>query len=809
MNYPKTFEQKIGFDQIRENLRMNCISEMGMKFVDKIRFSSNPDIINKLLDQSKEMVELLTVGPSFPAKDFIDMRDVLSELTTPGSHIEQEALFDLKASLETIHKLVDYFEKTDSRKFPELTGLLENVFYPDKLLPEAERIIDEKGEIRDNASPKLADIRKSLVVKHNRVLKETKKAFEHAKKSGYVPDNSEITIRSGRPVIPLNASDKRSIGGIIHDESASGQTVFVEAPASFEINNEIRELENEERREIHKILIGFTDKLRPYISDLFNAYRFLGLIDFIYAKSKFAIKLKANRPTISLTGKVEVKEAIHPLLFLTFYDQGKTVIPLDFEFNEQQRILIISGPNAGGKSVCLKTAGLLQYMLQCGLLVPVSADSKFRLFKNIFIDIGDEQSLENDLSTYSSHLLNMKFFLRNSNDETLILIDEFGTGTEPQLGGAIAEATLEQLNEKGAFGIITTHYSNIKVAAEKLKGVINGAMLFDSKEMMPLYQLQIGKPGSSFAFEIAKKIGFPKYVLNQARKKSGGKHVRFDQQLQQLEIDKIKLEKQKQKASTDDANLSRMIEEYSDLIADLEKSRKMIIKDAKEQALKIIESSNKAVEKTIREIKEAEAEKEKTREIRKQLEEKKDEIAKDKDVALVKKKKTAKTKKAIPPKEDKKSISQKLIVGDWVRLTDSQLLGELISIKGNDAVISVNDIKINTTLSKLERSQEPKTKNVRRKSYSDIVNNINEKAANFSMQLDLRGKRADEALSDLKRYIDEAILLNQREVSILHGKGYGILRQLIREYLQSVDEIRHFGDAPLDMGGAGITRVYL
>ncbi len=789
MIYPKTFEQKVGMDQVKEHLRQNCISEMGKRFVDKIRFSSNAGIIKKLLEQSYEMVTLLTTGSSFPAKDFFDMRGWLTNLTTPGSYIEQDVLFSLKSSLETIRNILDYFSNVEREDFPELLNLTDEVDFPFDLLPEAERIIDEKGEIRDNASPRLAEIRKTLVVKQSRVLRETKKAFEQAKKAGYVPENSEITIRGGRPVIPLNASDKRSIGGIIHDESATGQTVFVEAPASFEINNEIRELENEEKREIIKILMEFTNKLRPYIPDLFNAYRFLGLIDFIYAKAKFAIQTKANKPTLTITRPQRVKDAVHPLLFLTLAELEKKVVPMSMELNRNQRLLIISGPNAGGKSVCLKTTGLLQYMLQCGLLIPVSPDSVYKVFKNIFIDIGDEQSLENDLSTYSSHLLNMKYFLRNANEDTLILIDEFGTGTEPQLGGSIAEATLEQLNEKGAYGVITTHYTNIKLSAEKLSGVVNGAMLFDSKEMMPLYQLQVGKPGSSFAYEIARKIGFPAYVLKEAKKKSGGKHVRFDQQLQQLEIDKIKLQKQKQKASSDDANLNRMIDEYTELITELEKSKKKILKDAQEQALRIIESSNKAVEKTIREIKEAAADKEKTKEIRRELEKKKDELIKDEKVSVSSKKRKRLAKKVNKETEVKKQAEGKtesIMIGDWVKLVNSSLVGELVSLDGKDAIVNVNDIKITTTLNKLQRSGAPKKHDVRRKSYSDIVNDINEKAANFNLKLDLRGKRADEALSDLKKYIDEAILLNQKEVNILHGKGFGILRQLIREYIQSV-----------------------
>lgn len=812
MYYPKNFEQKIGFDLVKNHIHQLCISTMGEQFVNKIRFSSNPDLIKKLMDQSSEMIVLLTTGSSFPAKDFFDLRDDISQLVTPGSYIEQEVLFNLKASLFTIGEIITYFNNTDEYLYPELKTLVNQVSFPFDLLPECQRIIDDKGDIKDNASSNLLTIRKSITSKQRKVLRETKKAFDNAKKSGYIPDNSEITIRNGRSVIPLKASDKRAIGGIIHDESATGQTVFVEAPISFEINNEIKELENEERREIIKILIEFTNKLRPWIPDLFDAYRFLGLIDFIRAKALFSIKIKALQPTLSQIRPIKIRDAKHPLLFLALKEQNKEIIPLDIDLSEKNRILIISGPNAGGKSVCLKTVGILQYMLQCGLLVSASPDSVFRVFKNLFIDIGDEQSIENDLSTYSSHLLNMKYFLRHSNNESLILIDEFGTGTEPQLGGSIAEATLEQLNKNETFGVITTHYTNIKLAAERLPGLVNGAMLFDSKEMQPMYMLQVGKPGSSFAFEIAKKIGFPAYVLNNAKKKSGGKHVRFDQQLQQLEIDKLKLQKQQQKADSSGANLNIMIDEYSELITKLEKSKKQIMNDAQEQALKIIEASNKAVEKTIREIKEAGAEKEKTKEIRQELSRKKDELSDNQEV--LEKNKANKERKE--KKEKKKNADYKIpiilagpvSVGDYVKIIDSKTVGEVISIKGNDVEISVNNVKLKISLKKLEKTTEPKINPARRKGYNDITNDINQKAANFQLSLDLRGKRADEAMSILQRYIDEAILLNMKEVSILHGKGYGILREIIREYLHSVDEINKFGDAPIEMGGSGITRIY-
>lgn len=817
MIYPKNFEQKLGFDIIREHIADNCISAMGESFVDKIRFSTKKDIIKTLLNQAEEFMHILSFGESFPSNNYFDLREELIRLKTPGTYIEQDKLFDLKSSLTVIQDIVTYFRKTEEEDYPELKKLCERVYIPDQILLRCEKIIDDKGEIRDNASANLQDIRNKLNVKGRQVLKETKKAFEKAKKSGWVPENTDMTIRNGRTVIPLRASDKRAIGGFIHDESASGQTVFVEPAGSFELSNQIRELENEERREIIKILLEFSDDLRPYISELISSYHFLGIIDFIRAKALFSRKINAVVPNFSADKSFDLKNAIHPLLWLTLKKVDKEVVALDMSLNQKHRILLVSGPNAGGKSVCIKTTGLLQYMFQCGLPIPSSPNSELRIFKNLFIDIGDEQSLENDLSTYSSHLLNMKYFLKNANEETLFMIDEFGTGTEPQLGGAIAEATLEQLNKKGAYGLITTHYSNLKLAADKHEGLLNGAMLFDSNEMQPLFKLQIGKPGSSFAFEIAKKIGFPNFVLNNAKKKSGGKHIRFDQQLQQLETDKILLQKQKQKVESADDKLSRTVERYTELLENLEKSKKQIIAEAKDEALRIIENSNKAVEKTIREIKEAQAEKGKTKELREELENYKSDIAKEKsnnskDTKAIDKPKSdiPKNKKSPKPKIAKEeNLSGKPSVGDFVNVKNTDIQGVLTSVSGDDATLNVNEVILKTRLSKLIKAKRPKEKSKPiRSSFSGFSSDINKKAADFKLSLDLRGKRVDEALSELHRYIDDAMMLSIKEVSILHGKGNGVLRPIIREYLQSIEEIQMYKDAPLDMGGAGITQVY-
>ena len=807
MIYPKNFEQKVGFDQIRQLIREKCISDMGAQFVDKIRFSANRGVIEKMLGQAEEFKSILLTAKGFPSNNYFDLRHEITRLKTDGSYIESEALFDLRSSLQTISEILNFFHQSNPDDYPELKELAGRVFLPVEIMNETDRIIDDKGEIKNTASEKLASIRKQFDKKQKQVQHVIKKAFQQAKKSGWVPENAEITIRNGRLVIPVNASDKRAIAGFYHDESSSGQTIFVEPAESFGINNEIRELENEERREIIKILIRFSDHLRPFIHDLLGAYSFLGLMDFIRAKALFALQTEASVPKISSEKTLEIKKARHPLLFLAHQAAGKAVVPLNMVLNPTNRILVISGPNAGGKSVCLKTVGLLQYMLQCGLPVSCSPDSRFSLFNRLFIDIGDEQSLENDLSTYSSHLLNMKFFLRHADKETLFLIDEFGTGTEPQLGGSIAEATLEQLNKKGAFGVVTTHYTNLKLAAQKLEGCVNGAMLFDSKAMQPLYQLQVGNPGSSFAFEIAKTIGFPNYVLSRAKRKSGGKHVSFDKQLQQLEADKIALEKQQKDMLTANEQLSAMTEKYTRLLDEIKQTRKQMILEAKNEALNILTQSNKTVEKTIREIKEVKADKGKTKEIREHLEKKKRNLEKQLG------------KNETPPPDAPRKISEdeetdenkRLKAGDYVRIKNTDIIGELLNVDGDDAYVDVNDIRLKTSTGKLVKTERMPAKNFvfrSKRSRQHIMNEINEKATHFNLTIDLRGKRVEEALKILKKYIDDAILLSIGEVDILHGKGDGILRPAIRDYLATVKEVKNFGDAPLEMGGAGITRVF-
>ncbi len=804
MIYPENFEQKIGFSEIIGLINDACISNLGRYFVSKMHFSSKPEVIEKLHRQVSEFRQMLDLGKPFPISGYFDLHEELLLLKTEGSYISKENLFDLKTSLTVIGEILRLFKNTEEGQFAELKVLAARFEFPSDILKEAAKIIDDKGEIKDNASTKLSDIRKQLQNKRLQITGETRKAFHRAKKAGYLSENAEITIRNGRAVIPVKASDKRSVKGFIHDESASGQTIFIEPVVSFEMNNEIIEFENEERREILKILILFSNLLRPYLLELTGAYHFLGLMDFIRAKVLMSKKINAFSPVITRRKELMLHKAVHPLLFLSHRTNGKQVVPLDLNLTIKNRILMISGPNAGGKSVCMKTLGLLQYMFQCGIPISASPDSKIPVFEHLFLDIGDEQSLENDLSTYSSHLLSLKFFLSNANTKSLILIDEFGTGTEPQLGAAIAEATLEQLAQKETFGLITTHYTSLKLAADRIPGLINGAMLFDKEKMQPLYQLQTGKPGSSFALEIARKIGFPQDILNRAKKKIGVKHFRFDTQLQQMEEDKLLIKKKQAEIVVKEQQLALLTEKYTHLQKEIESNKKKIIRDAKVEALEILKQSNREIEKTIREIRETKANKNKTKVIREQLEIKKISLEQQliNETANPYRPKSAKENQ----EQYKKNHMDSLKVGDFVEIENIDVVGQLLNIEGDDCFVNVNTVRLKIGKEKLKKSDK-KPKFTKQRNATGIINDLNQKVADFGLSIDLRGKRSEEAKELLTHYIDDAILLGIKEVSILHGKGWGILREIIHEYLQTVNEVQHISNAPVDRGGAGITIV--
>ena len=803
MIYPTNFEQKIGFVSIRQMVSGHCISQMGLEKVDEMAFSTDKALILKSLEQTDEFIRLLQTGVPFPVRDFgvpfpvrdfHDLREAFHQIQIEGTCLSVEDLFALKPSLNVLEAILRFGHSEGAVNFPQLKSLIENIFIERSIFTEVNRLVDDKGEIPDNASTELLEIRQSIRRKQGGIEKRIRQIMGDAKTAGWVDQKSEITIRDGRLVIPVKAGDKRAIRGFIHDESATGQTVYIEPAEIFDTSNEIKELEYAERREIHRILMAFTRLLRPYLSELRKAWNMLGELDFIRAKALLANEIGGIKPEIKDTPYINWIQARHPLLEQKLKKQGKQVVPLDLQLNENERILVISGPNAGGKSVCLKTTGLLQYMLQCGLMPPMRIDSQCGLFDSLFIDIGDEQSILDDLSTYSSHLINMKALLENADGKTLFLIDEFGTGTEPQLGGAIAEAILLELNKKQAFGMVTTHYANLKLLADNHEGIINGAMLFDTRFMQPMYIMLTGKPGSSFAFEIAKKIGFPKQILDDAANITGDQHLKFEKQLQQLEVDKKAIRKKEQDLRIADQLLTEVVEKYKKLLAELEGKKKQYLRDAAAEAQELIAKANSQIERTIKEIKEAQAEKTKTKEIRQNLEKTKEEIAqKAKEVAEAKK------------KEETEVV---LKVGDTVCIEEMQVVGEILAISDTDATILFDSIRLRTSPDKLRKVSRAEARKTQRRWQSGIAEDLSEKAEHFDLTLDVRGKRADEALDIVDKYLDEAKLLSIKEVSILHGKGNGILRKLIREKLSHIHEVERFCDASLETGGTGITRVY-
>ncbi|MBQ3737573.1 MAG: Smr/MutS family protein [Bacteroidales bacterium] len=793
MIYPTNFEQKIGFVSVRQMLSEHCISAMGLENVEKMAFSSDSAFILKSLEQTEEFIGLLQTGVPFPMRDFHDLREAFHNIQIDGTCLSVEDLFALKPSLNVLEAILCYGRSESAGNTPRIKSLIEDIFIDRSVFTEVNRLVDDKGEIPDNASTELLEIRQSIRRKQGGIEKRIRQIMGDAKTAGWVDQKAELTVRDGRLVIPVKAGDKRAIRGFIHDESATGQTVYIEPAEIFDTSNEIKELEYAERREIHRILMAFTRLLRPYLSELRKAWDMLGELDFIRAKALLANEIGGVKPEIKDGPYVNWQQARHPLLEKKLKAQGKQIVPLDLQLDEGNRILVISGPNAGGKSVCLKTTGLLQYMLQCGLMPPMRVDSQCGLFKSLFIDIGDEQSILDDLSTYSSHLINMKSLLEHADGKTLFLIDEFGTGTEPQLGGAIAEAILLELNKKQAFGMVTTHYANLKLLADNHEGIVNGAMLFDTRFMQPMYIMMTGKPGSSFAFEIAKKIGFPKQILDDAANITGDQHLKFEKQLQQLEVDKKAIRKKEQDLRIADQLLTEVVEKYKGLLAELEGKKKQYIRDAAAEAQELIQKANSQIERTIKEIKEAQAEKTKTKEIRQNLEKTKQEIAQ-------------KAKEAAEQKKEEDEVVLK--VGDTVCIEEMQVVGEILAISDTDATILFDSIRLRTSPDKLRKVSRAEARKTQRRWQNGLAEDLSEKAEHFDLTLDVRGHRAEEALDIVDKYLDEAKLLSIKEVSILHGKGNGILRKLIREKLSHIRDVEHFCDASLETGGTGITRVY-
>lgn len=833
MIYPQNFEQKIGFDQIRQLVKGKCLSTLGMERVDEMAFSDDYREIDRRLEQVMEFISILQGEDDFPSQYFFDVRPSLKRIRVEGLYMDESELFDLRRSLETIRDVVRFLRQTDDEEdeeahspYPALYELAGEVMVFPMLIARINDILDKFGKVKDNASPELLRIRRELAATTGSISRSLNSILRTAQAEGYVEKDVTPTMRDGRLVIPVAPGMKRKIRGIVHDESATGKTVFIEPAEVVEANNRIRELEGEERREIIRILTDFSSVVRPHVPALLQSYEFLAEVDFIRAKALWGMETGSGKPSLEERQVVDWFDAVHPLLQISLAKHGKKVVPLDIELTREQRILLISGPNAGGKSVCLKTVGLLQYMLQCGMPVSMNERSHAGVFRHIFIDIGDEQSIEDDLSTYSSHLTNMKNMMKYCDGQSLILIDEFGGGTEPQIGGAIAEAVLKRFNQKGTFGVITTHYQNLKHFAEDHEGVVNGAMLYDRHEMRALFQLQIGNPGSSFAVEIARKIGLPEDVIADASEIVGSEYIQSDKYLQDIVRDKRYWETKRQNIRRREKQMEETIARYERELEELDRSRKEILKKAKEDAGRLLEESNARIENTIRTIKEAQAEKERTREVRQDLADFRRQVE-EADKAAMEEKIARKMDRLREKQERRKERKERqgnepsvqpvvkvkpIGAGDYVRIKGQTSVGQVMELNGKNAVVMFGLMKTNVKADRLERADAPKQTNTMAKATfvsSETQDRMYKKKLNFKQDIDVRGMRGDEAVQAVTYFIDDAILVGVSRVRILHGTGSGILRTLIRQYLATVPGVADFKDEHVQFGGAGITVVDL
>lgn len=809
-------EQKLGFDRIRQMVAEQCTNTLAVRMADEMAFSSNYEPLCHELQLVEEMRQIVLMESNFPQQDFIDLTPILTHLRVGNTVIPLESLFDLKLSLRTIRECYYFLTAEEHQQYSALRNLAIEVElgYGGKssqlnvINSLLGKLIDDHGELYDNASPALAEIRRTKARKTAEVDAQISHTLARAKREGWAPENAEVTIRDGRPVIPLLTTHRRKIRGLIQDESATRQTAFVEPSEVVELGNDLRELDFDERHEIQRILLSFSDRLRPLLPQLDEAYRFLARIDFLRAKARVAVELNACVPILHPEPRIEWMDARHPILYLQKKDG---VVPFNLALNGStgQRILIISGPNAGGKSVCLKAVGLIQYMLQCGMPVPLRPTSECGLFGSIFIDIGDQQSIDNDLSTYTSHLQNMKALLADAHEDTLFLLDELGGGTEPRSGCAIAEAVLETLYHCGSFGVVTTHFADLKLMADSLPGIVNGAMLFDTDAMRPLYRLAVGHPGSSFAFEIAESIGFPKDVLDRAGEKVGREQLNFEHQLQQLELDKQEIARQKEELRVADEFLNEVTQKYQRLNDNLQARRHEIISGARREAQQILTDANRTVERTISDIKSAKAEKEATQQARARLAEATEQNIKAQSELKEQKEKKQRSSDSSFRSEGEKEMP--ITIGSIVRIDGQDTFGQVVEIKGKKAVVESNSLRMTIPLERLTGTAKQKIPTDKKPvSISrGIYDEMNEKRAHFNPTLDLRGHRAEEALDMLHHFLDEALLLSEKEVRILHGKGYGILMQVIHQELKGMREVRTFHPEKVELGGVGVTIVQL
>ena len=839
-------EQKIGFDKVREKISAKCATQYAVRKVAAEQISRDGAEIMFRLRLTDEMRLICLFEDGFPAGGYLDTKEFLLPLQGEGTTIDLPSLRLLRTSLDTLRRILVFFQGCKDDLYPTLRQISASVGFDPEISRRIEAILDRTGEVRDTASPALGEIRRSLKAREGQVSRRINAILGAAKSEGLVETDAEVVVREGRVLIPVPAGSKKKLPGIVFDESASGKTAFVEPLEIIELGNQIRELQFEEQREIARILYEFTEFLRPSLGSLIAASEYIGEIDFIRAKALVALDMIAGMPILSENGELNLRRARHPLLEASLRREKKEIVPLTLSLTKEKHILLISGPNAGGKSVCLKTVGLLQYMFQWGMLIPTSEVSELMIFDSIFIDIGDNQSLENDLSTYSSHLQNMREILTHATASSLVLIDEFGSGTEPAAGGAIAEAVLSRLDAMGAYGVITTHYTNLKLYADKSSGVVNGAMLFDGAAIKPLFQLQQGMPGNSFAFEMARKMGLPAEVVKDAEERAGSEFVNIERNLRQIARSRRALDEKLARIKSTDKTLESLTDKYQKELGEVKALKKSILDEAKREAQDILAEANKQVERTIREIREAQAERDKTKVARENLAKFKETLEQERpsenDAAIERKmqqivarkerERARKEKRGEMPgqaghdgkgqaghdgkaggvrKEKPVADDAPLRVGDKVRLKDNDMVGEVTQVAAKYISVSIGSIISKLAPGKVEKISNQQYKDKSRSTFRPVIHydseSISRRKLEFRPTIDIRGQRLNDALDIVMHFIDDATMVGVGQVKILHGKGNGVLREEIRKYLKTVPAVKSFRDEAVQQGGAGITVV--
>lgn len=825
MIYPSNFEQRVGFDKIRADIAERCSMMSARELILAENFSRSRREVEERLSLADEMRLLLQMESGVEIGEQEDLSHIVDKIRVEGSYLLAKECATLSRSLASAATIVGFILSRRRESYPHLSSLSSRVELSPALRGAIDRIVDDKGEVRSSASPELQSIRRAIREHEGQVAKRLQQVLQHAKASGIVDSDAMISIRDGHAVIPVAAANKRKLAGFIHDESATGRTFYIEPVEVVELNNALRELEYDEKREVVRLLTELTATLRLDVEPISRMEEYLTRIDMLRAKARWASDNGAVRPILSTEGRMLLREARHPLLQQTLREQGRAVVPLNMELNDEHRILVISGPNAGGKSVCLKTTGILQYMVQCGFLVPCLENSEFPIFDSLMIDIGDQQSIENDLSTYSSHLLNMKAMVAGADKQTMVLIDEFGSGTEPVIGSAIAEAILEKLVASGCYGVITTHYSNIKYFASNNEGVINGAMMFDVQNIRPLFRLECGKPGSSFAIEIARKIGLPEDIIASAKEKAGSEHIDLEKQLREVARDKHYWAQKRERIRQTDRKVEEMEQALSEKLSNIREERNRIIHEAKVQAKELVAEANRQIENTIKGIREAQAEKEQTKLLRREFEEFREEIEADnseenerieREMERLRRRQQRREERKNNPAESKKEeVAQPvkkvlpLEVGVKVRMFGQNGVGIVKEVRGKRAQVAFGAILTTVETARLEVISSAEYKRMTRPETprTIISADISQRRLNFTSSIDIRGERVVEALERVQTLVDDALMVGVSSVTILHGKGTGALKEEVRRYLRSLPQVASATDDHPDRGGSGITIV--